>query len=342
MSKQTAFHFCCGLVTVVMGTFMASSVLAQPPAAPPPAATKTPQPPATKTPAPAVKAKPPVKKGVEDPKLTPRFVSMRTKDGVELNVFYAPSDKIKSDKGKEAIPVLIIHEWQGQASQYSGLVKTLHEAGYAVIVPDYRGHGRSRTKTDPTGNTKEFNIATMGKADVANIILYDLEEVKQFLKKENNEGNLNLNALTLVGVREGAIIAANWAIRDWNFPSVGRIKQGQDVKGVVMVSPVKNAHGLAIDTSIRDQTLLQLPIMIVAGEESEDASEATRVGKQVETAKKRMTRGEAKGFGLMLVPTSLSGPALVAQGPGVMPSIASFITANVKISETLNPWVERE
>lgn len=324
MSKQTTCRLICSLALLVTLAMVAPVTVA----------------PVTWAQAPnaqAPKAKPPVRKGPEDPKLKPRWVSMRTKDNVEIRAFYAPSDK-----GKDAVPVMVIHEWQGQGSPYNGLVVALHDAGFAVVVPEYRGHGGSRKYTDGTGKPQEFNIATMGKGDIANIIAYDLEEVKQFLKKENNEGKLNLNALTLVGVREGAIFAANWAIRDWNFPSVGRLKQGQDVKGVVMVSPVKIASGVTIDSAIRDPLLLQLPIMIVAGEESAEAAEAKRIGKQIEAVKKRASRGEASGFALKLVPTTLSGAALVTQGPGVTPSIAAFITANVPVSDTVNPWIERE
>lgn len=314
MSKQTTCRLICGLALLATFASVAPVALAQGP-----------------------KPKTPTRKTPEDPQLKPRWVSMRTKDNIEIRAFYAPSDK-----GKNAVPVMVIHEWQGQGSPYNGLVVALHEAGFAVIVPEYRGHGGSRKYVDGTGKPQEFNIATMGKGDIANIIAYDLEEVKQFLKKENNEGKLNLNALTLVGVREGAIFVASWAIRDWNFPSIGRLKQGQDVKGIVMVSPVKTASGVSIDSAIRDPLLLQLPIMIVAGEESAEAAEAKRIGKQIEAVKKRISRGEAPGFALKLVPTSLSGAGLVAQGPGVTPSIAAFITANVPVSDTVNPWIERE
>ncbi len=295
------------------------------------------QAPATR-PKPAAKpaAKPPAK-GKEDPKLTPRWVPMTTKDGVQIRAFYAPSPK-----GKDAVPVMIIHEWQGQGSPYVGLVKALNEAGCAVIVPEYRGHGASQKYTDSSGRQQEFNIALMGRADAANIIRFDLEEVKQFLKKENNAGNLNLNALTLVGIREGAVFAANWAINDWGFPSVGKIKQGQDVKALVFVSPVKNAEGFPIDAAIRHQVLINLPVMVVAGSESVEAVEAARISKQLESQKKRVSRGEAANFEQKTIPTSLSGPALVVSGPGVLPAITAFITSNVKSSDASNAWIERQ
>lgn len=288
-------------------------------------------------PPPAARPAKPARKPPEDPKMKPRPVTLKTRDNVELRAFFFPSDK-----GKEAIPVILIHEWQGQGSPYGALVTALRSAGCAVIVPEYRGHGGSRTYTDISGQPREFNLGTMGRRDVENILAYDLEEVKQFLKKENNEGNLNLNALTLIGVREGAIMAMHWAARDWRFPSVGRLKQGQDVKALVLISPEKNFKGLAIDPTLREPSLLRLPVMIVAGADNPDATESERIGKQIESVKRRLARGEAPGYKLELVPTSLSGPALVNEAPEVIPAITSFITASVPISDEQNPWIERE
>jgi pimeloyl-ACP methyl ester carboxylesterase len=313
-----------------------SPVSAQPPKTP---AQPTPTAPAAGRPptkAPAPKATPP--KGKEDPKLKPRWESMKTKDGLSIRAYYAPSDK-----GKDAIPVLVIHEWQGQGSPYGTLVTALHNAGCAVIVPEYRGHGTSRTYVDVGGQEKEFNLKTMNAKDINDIMNIDIEEVKQFLKKENNEERLNLNALVVVGVREGAIMAAHWTVRDWSFPSVGRIKQGQDVKGLVLVSPEKNFKGMAIDPTLKNPAIMQMPMMIIAGAESEDADEAKRLGKQVESTKKRISRGGAtQGFALELTPTSLRGPQLVAQTPTVIPQIVKFIAANIKVSDEENPWVKRE
>lgn len=317
------------MALAIAGLFLASGLAGTVAAQAPPQ-----QPPKAAAP---VRPNAPGKRPVEDPKMKPRWVTMRTKDGVELRAFYAPSDK-----GKEAIPVLIVHEWQGQGSPYGPLVSALHGAGCAVLVPEYRGHGGSRSYTDNTGRTQEFNLGTMGKMDIEKIIRFDMEEAKQFLKKENNEGNLNLNALVVMGVREGAVIGSHWAMQDWKFPSIGRIKQGQDVKGLVLISPEKNAKGVGIDVAMRDPVILQLPIMIVAGADSSDASEAQRLGKQVENVKKRVSRGEAQGFKLAMVPTSLSGPSLVGGAREVIPMVVSFVTSHVKISDEQNPWVERE
>ena len=273
----------------------------------------------------------------QDPKLKPRRVTLRAKDGVQLNAFFFPSDK-----GKEAISVLLVHDWKGQASPYGPLVIALRDAGCAVLVPDYRGHGDSKKYINASGEEHEFNIARMSKRDVEAIISLDLEKAKSFLKDENDKENLNLNALVVIGVREGCVMAAHWAARDWNFPSVGRIKQGQDVKCLVFISPKKQIKGIGIDPTLSNQNLIRLPIMIVAGESSPEASEAERVAKRVESLKKRMGRGVASGFELLMVDTPLSGASLVNDVSKVIPAIAKFVKSNVVISEGENPWVKRD
>jgi hypothetical protein len=114
----------------------------------------------------------------------PRPVILKTKDGVDVRAFYFPSDK-----GKEAIPVLIVHEWQGQASPYLQLVLALRDAGCAVLVPDYRGHGGSVNYMDRRGKERRYDVSRMSKRDVMSIIAMDLEKAKGFLKDENDQGN---------------------------------------------------------------------------------------------------------------------------------------------------------
>ncbi|QDT12451.1 alpha/beta hydrolase [Stieleria marina] len=279
------------------------------------------------------------KKKEEDPKLKPRPVVLKTDDGLALRAFYFPSDK-----GKEAVTVMLVHEWQGQASPYGKLCMTLRNAGCAVIVPDYRGHGGSKEYTDARGKVRKFNIAQMGKRDVENIVRYDLEEAKRFLKKRNNDEELNLNALVVIGVREGCVMAAHWAQRDWSFAPVGSKKRGQDVKALVLISPKKVFKGVSLDQTLSNPAILSLPMMLVAGQGSPEESEAERVYKRVEAVRKRIHRGDVEGLNLHLSKASFSGPQLVAKTPDVLPAVVQFVKKNVVISEDeeINPWVNRE
>ncbi len=270
----------------------------------------------------------------ERPKM--KTVELVTKDNVTIRAFYFPSDR-----GKDAVPVIVMHEWQGQASPYAALVKALNDAGCAVIVPEFRGHGLS--KQYDVGNRKvDFDLARMGKADIANIIAGDMEAVKKFLREENNQKNLNLNALVLIGIRESAVIAAHWAVRDLNFPSVGAIKQGQDVKALVLVSPEKLLKGYSLDETLQDRYLWQLPFMIVVGEGSRQAGDADRFYKRLETMKKKAARGAVEGLAYESVRTSLDGPALVNESRlGVIDKIKKFVVSQLVEKTGKIEWVER-
>ncbi|MEM9588698.1 MAG: alpha/beta hydrolase [Planctomycetota bacterium] len=264
-------------------------------------------------------------------------ITLSTKDGVDLHAKYAASDK-----GKNAIPILLIHEWKGQATQYSGLMKGLQGQGYAVMAIEYRGHGRSTSYTDPAGRTKKFNLATMSGRHVQSVIAIDLEAAKKFLVEENNDEKLNLNSLVVLGVREGCIMAMHWSRQDWAWPSIGAKKQGQDVKAIVLVSPEKILKGLSIDATLRDGNLMRLPIMILDGRKSKDIRETERLAKQIKNTKTRSRRGdELEDFRVVLPPTTLSGPALL-RGSGAVRDIAAFIAKSVDPASPANEWIERK
>ena len=275
----------------------------------------------------------------KDEKPKPRTVELVTKDRKKLRAFYFPSNK-----GKASKTVLLVHEWKGQASPYAKLVVALRDAGCAVLVPDYRGHGGSREQMNSKGKMAEMDTSKMSKRDIENIIKYDLEKAKNFLKEENDEEKLNLNALVVIGVGEGCVMAAHWAASDWNWPTVGRIKQGRDVKGLIFISPTKQAKGVPIDPIFSGRSvLLRLPIMVVSGADSPSAEDAERIARRIEASKKKSQRGsEVKGFEYKRYNTALTNASLVKDIPAVIPAITKFIETEVKVSDTQNAWVSRK
>ena len=276
------------------------------------------------------------KKGKEDPRLEPRPVTLQTKDGMEIRAFYFPSDQKKA-----ATTVLLVHEWEGQASPYYKLVTALNKAGCAVLAPDYRGHGGSKEYVNLRGDKAELDPSKMSRKDAEAIVAMDLEKAKGFLKDENNDGYLNLNALVVIGIGEGCVLGNLWAARDWGFPSLGSVKQGQDVKAIVMISPEKQVKGLPIEPALNDNNLLLLPTLIMAGAGSLEAGEARRMASRLEARKKRVGRGEVTGLSIQMLESDLTEAALVNDARGAIPAIVTFVTTEVKGSDPKNPWVER-
>ena len=276
------------------------------------------------------------KKGKEDPRLEPRPVTLQTKDGMEIRAFYFPSNQKKA-----ATTVLLVHEWEGQASPYYKLVTALNKAGCAVLAPDYRGHGGSKEYVNLRGDKAELDPSKMSRKDAEAIVAMDLEKAKGFLKDENNDGYLNLNALVVIGIGEGCVLGNLWAARDWGFPSLGSVKQGQDVKAIVMISPEKQVKGLPIEPALNDNNLLLLPTLIMAGAGSLEAGEARRMASRLEARKKRVGRGEVTGLSIQMLESDLTEAALVNDARGAIPAIVTFVTTEVKGSDPKNPWVER-
>jgi len=170
-----------------------------------------------------------------------------TADGVQLAGTYLPGAK-----GKETVPVILLHGYKGSSDDYNQLALSLQAAGHAVLVPDLRGHGDS---TERINSTAVLDAASMPPAEFVRMVTGDMEALKNFLWMKNNKEELNIEKLCIVGADIGATVALNWAQLDWARPPIGYVKQGQDIKALVLISPVWSRHGLSLNTAMRAQPL---------------------------------------------------------------------------------------
>ncbi|MEZ6108367.1 MAG: hypothetical protein R3B96_20295 [Pirellulaceae bacterium] len=171
---------------------------------------------------------------------------LETKDGVQLQTAWFPPIN-----EKEAIPVILIHDWNGQGADLGPLASFLHQQGHAVIVPDLRGHGGS---TRLRGVEAPIDRERFTKVEIAGMS-EDIETCKRFLMEQNNEGQLNIELLTVVAVGDMSLVATDWALRDWSWPAIAGRKQGQDVKALVLLSPTRTFKGLSIAPALRNPLL---------------------------------------------------------------------------------------
>lgn len=274
-------------------------------------------------------------------------ISLTTKDGVQLKAtFYA------SSMGREAVPIVMLHDQKESRALFSGLARVLHsppaESGlpsHSVLTVDLRGHGGSTTQSNNYGQTRELEAAKLGKQDFINMVRFDMEEVRKFLVKKNDEGVLNLNKLCLLGCGMGANVATNWAAVDWSAPPLASRKQGQDVKGLILVSPDWGFRGIPMLTPLKHPGVREkLSVLIIYGEEDRQAA------KSAETINKNLERyhptpppeqrREKQDLFLVGLNTSLNGTRLVADPSfNMLPIIEQFL--NNRLSKQDFEWIAR-
>ncbi|MCE9554720.1 MAG: alpha/beta hydrolase [Planctomycetes bacterium] len=278
----------------------------------------------------------------DDGPAEPMVVPLQTRDGVQLKCTFYPSTK-----GKKAVPVVILHEWKGKRSDYKDLALFLQSKGHAVMVPDLRGHGESTTMRIGPDKTITLKAIKIKKKDIELMVLEDMEAVKRFLRDEkNNEGELNLEKLCIIGVEMGAVVAANWALLDWDTPVFPPPhKRGQDVKALVLVSPEWSFKGVSMAPAIENAKLqANLSIMLMVGSKDTKALEAAeKIENKLARFHPEPADGEAKSkktLYMVKLDTSLQGAKLVNQVELKTDRIISgFI--DLRLVEQSFPWSER-
>ena len=192
----------------------------------------------------------------------PITVNRTTRDGVKLSIRYFPGTE-----DENTIPIIIIHDWNEEGSDYEEVARFLQSQGYAVAIPDLRGHGDSTVRFNARSGTSENLIPEkLRSSDMINIIRNDLEETKRFLLQENNEKKLNLQKLCIIGIGRGSLFGLNYAVKDWSHRDLVGLKQGKDIKAIVLISPVLSARGLSAKKALEHAAFGgHISMLIVAG-----------------------------------------------------------------------------
>ncbi|MEM8945157.1 MAG: alpha/beta fold hydrolase [Planctomycetota bacterium] len=273
-------------------------------------------------------------------------VKLPTKDGVMLKASYYPSSM-----GKDAVPIVLLHDYKESRAIFNGLARALQSppngqaSSYAVLTVDLRGHGESTVAQTRNGQTVELEAARFGKQDFRSMVLYDMEAVRKFLVKQNDASRLNLNKLCLIGSGMGANVATSWAAVDWSAPQLASRKQGQDVKGLVLVSPDWSFRGLPLLKPLRQPGVRQaVSMMIVYGKEDNKATKsAMTVNKNLEKFHPDPPPElgpEAKELIVIGRPTSLQGSRLLTDPSfRLLPDVEFFLDA--RLVQQDYEWIQR-
>ncbi len=270
---------------------------------------------------------------------------LRTHDGVSLSATFYPGTK-----EKESVPVLLLHNWKSSRKEFAVLAPELQKKGCAVLVPDLRGHGASKTQiVVGRGRPREerLDASKFKRTDYEKIAQYDMRALRSFLVKKNNDGELNLNKLVIVGSEMGAAVAMVWAAYDWSLPNYEHagIKQGQDVKALVLISPRWSYTGL--DTSkilnapgispVRDR----LSVMLLVGDEGTRHRDAGRIEAKFVLNRPQPEVAVDRTVVLVPYPTSLQAEKLLNFPRFNLPkTIGLFIENRVINDEPDAIWME--
>lgn len=278
----------------------------------------------------------------------PKDLQLFAKDGVHLHARFFPGRK----PSKETIPIILLHGWTGRANGGSSadlesLARRLHEAGHAVIVPDLRGHGKSLTQefgeslsTIERDTFRLREIRSMGM---------DIEAARAWLVQENNAGRLNLEMLCVVGFDMGAVVGLHWIDYDWRIPSLPTLKQGQDVKAFILVSPPASFRGLSLQSALTLPAVRgDLSAMLVYG--SRDATTASHMRRVHNTLKRARAplpsnpddAAAVQDLFQIALPTSLQGVNLLQSKTFQLEEqILTFLDRRLKARQDLFPWRDR-
>jgi pimeloyl-ACP methyl ester carboxylesterase len=235
----------------------------------------------------------------KDKPLPPEEVTLKTSDGLTVSATFYPSKL-----GKDAVPLILLHAEKGGRADFKDLALTLQADGHAVIAPDVRVGAPGAGEPRP--------------ADLEAVVTRDIEAVKKFLVAKNNAGELNIERLGVVGVELGATLAVNWAALDWSWPVLATGKQGQDVKGLALVSPQWSYKGMSIAEAVGQPSVqADLAVLIVTGRRnSKLLGEAKRLHSALERHHPAPPAGkedELQTLWLKTPSTSLQGMQLVGE-----------------------------
>jgi alpha-beta hydrolase superfamily lysophospholipase len=257
-------------------------------------------------------------------------VTLTTKDGLKLGATFYPGTK-----GRESVPVLLLHMRKGSRVDYQELALALQAAGHAVLVPDLRGHGNStwtisKSKVEPEKMTRR-QIESME---------LDVEACKSFLMDKNNAGELNIDKLCVVGAELGAMLAMNWSAKDWDAPPLAVGKQGQDVKALVLLSPAWSVNGYNVNSALRSGAVQKgLLMYIIAGKGETDAKRIEQSIKRYRGDEKE--KNQSKTYFTARLPTTLQGTKLLtSQELELATRITNFIEQQVVPLKF--PWKDRK
>jgi hypothetical protein len=234
---------------------------------------------------------------------------LRSFDGTPLAASYYPSHL-----GNSSPVVMLIHEMGRSRKDFEdpvqdlkgqGLAAHLQGLGFAVFSMDLRWQGQNPRRA-------------LG-ADERPKLIEDLQAGFFFLVDRHNRGDLNLGKLGVVGLGDGANLAAAWAIQ----PGAAITIEGRpsDLNALALISPNPEGFGYVLRHGIT--TLApRVPLLLIAGERDNPSKDTVQSVRQT-VQRARLNKIE-------LFPSSLHGYKLLRLEPKVTSALIHFLDTTLK------------
>jgi hypothetical protein len=277
----------------------------------------------------------------KDKPISPEDVKFTTKDGWDIHATYYPG-KLK----KQAVPLIMLHGWEGTRADYDGLAKYMQSLGHAVLCPDLRGHGQSNVR--PGANAKPVEEPDDLTNNEIKSMVADIEGCKKFLREKNNAGDLNIEMLTVVGADFSCISALQWSALDWSVRNLPSYKQGEDVKLVVLLSPWQSFKGNSLNEALAHPAVKnRLNLVMIAGRgDSKGYAEAKKINTRLENFRPEMKKNDVKNEDRSLfffeLDTNLSGTGLLNEALKVKFGVANIVKLRLSNKQDEFAWAERK
>jgi hypothetical protein len=274
----------------------------------------------------------------------PEELALHTSDGVQLAMTYFPGTQ-----GKQSIPVVLLHMWKQNRSDFKDLAPYLQKQGCAVLAPDLRGHGDSTHRKGARAE-EVLKADKMSPPQLNLMVSEDMMAVKAFLWEKNNAGELNIDKLCIVGAELGAVVAIDFAAADAEQQAVNRVfgadgeyKVGRFVKALVLLSPERSCHGLSVQVAARNPVVQRdIAMLILVGKQENKSMEAAKqihgLFKGFHPEPTGENKNDRKTLFLGPLDTSLQGTNLLDPKFGVAEIIGDFIERRLVKSKESEEW----
>lgn len=272
----------------------------------------------------------------------PERVMIETRDQVQLR-----AEWFAGTKGKESVPMIMLHDWDSDRKKLTALARKLQQKeGYAVVVPDLRGHGESLSVK---GMDDELDRKRFKKNELASFF-EDIDACRRFLQEKNDAGELNLDMLAVLACGKTSIHAVNWCVSDWSWEPINGVKQGQNVKSLFLISPRRRFKSMSMSQSLKTPLFSSrsraLPLMLCWGQDNESSDkDGQAIYKALKKSRKepeKFSWDKQSLFHVYYESNMESGELIADFAKDVEMKIVSVIENKVIVHKDDFPWQSRK